>query len=256
MAFRIVWIIFLIVLSVTTTTYSQNKDKGREVLERIKEVRDKHPFEQSVLTMRMTNANGRSRERSLKIWSHTSKGKTRSMLLFESPADVRGTGLLSISEGSVTAQKLFLPATRRIQTISSSQKGDKFLGSDFTYEDLGEVDHDDFDYTTLSESAATLTVKAVARKKGSTTYAWAVHTVDTRRLILLASTFHDEAGKAVRELKADQFQEVKPGFWRSNSMVMKDLLKGSQTTLQWKERSFNPISDTYFTERFLQRGAS
>jgi hypothetical protein len=255
MSYRIFSIILFILLGLTTFSYAQSKDKGREVLERMKELRDKHPYEQSVLTMRMTNANGRSRERSLKMWSHSTKGKTRSMLLFESPADVRGTGLLSISDGSATAQKLFLPATRRVQTISSSQKGDKFLGSDFTYEDLGDVDHDDFEYTTLNETASTLTVKAVARKKGSTSYAWAVHTVDTRRLVLLASTYHDEAGKAVRELKADQFQEVKPGFWRSNSMVMKDLLKGSQTTLQWKERSFNTISDTYFTERFLQRGA-
>lgn len=255
MSIRLTSIILAFVLVSSINVFAQNKDKGREVLERIRQLRDKHPYEQSTLTMRMTNANGRSRERSLKVWSHSSNGKTKSMLLFESPADVRGTGLLSISEGSVTAQKLFLPATRRIQTISSSQKGDKFLGSDFTFEDLGEVDHDDFEYSTLSETTTTLTVKAVAKKKGSTSYAWAVHTVDTRRLILLSSTFYDEAGKPIRELKADQFQEAKPGFWRSNSMVMKDLLKGSQTTLQWKERSFDKISDTYFTERFLQRGA-
>jgi hypothetical protein len=255
MLIRFLTLSLVLFVGMSIQVHAQPKDKGREVLDRIRDVRDKHPYEQSTLVMRMTNANGRSRERSLKLWSHTVQGKSRSMLLFESPADVRGTGLLSVSEGSVTAQKLFLPATRRVQTISSSQKGDKFLGSDFTFEDLGEVDHDDFDYTTLSESGTSLTVKAVAKKKGSTSYAWAVHTVDTRRLVLLSSSFHDEAGKPVRELKADQFQEVKPGFWRSNSMVMKDLLKGSQTTLQWKERSFDKISDTYFTERFLQRGA-
>jgi hypothetical protein len=242
-------------LSVTAIAQAPSK-RGGDVLEQIREQRDRLPYEQSQLTMVMQNANGRTRERSLRIWSYSTDARSRLMIQFETPADVRGTGLLSLSDNSGTSQKLFLPATRRVQTISSNNRGDKFLGSDFTFEDLGDVNHDDFTYTTISEQGNRMVVRATPKSGTSFSYAYAVHTVDTSRLLLLSSTFYDKADKPIRELTTGDFAEAKPGIWRSNTMTMKDAQKGSQTTLKWNDRSFDPISDTYFTERFLQRGAS
>lgn len=231
-------------------------DRGSDVLERIRAQRDKLPFEQSELTMVMQNANGRTRERSLRIWSHSTDARSRLMIQFDTPADVRGTGLLSLSDGTGTSQKLYLPATRRVQTVSSSNRGDKFLGSDFTFEDLGDVNHDDFAYETLSEQGSRMVVRATPKPGKSFSYAYAEHTVDTSRLLLSGSTFYDQAGKPIRELTTGDMVEARAGVWRTNSMTMKDVQRGSQTTLRWKDRRFDPIADSYFTERFLQRGAS
>ncbi len=247
----------IILLAVAGMAVAQSStNRGGDVLERIREQRDRLPYEQSQLTMVMQNTNGRTRERSLRIWSYSTDSRSRQMIQFETPADVRGTGLLSISDNSGTSQKLFLPATRRVQTISSNNRGDKFLGSDFTFEDLGDVNHDDFTYETVSEQGNRMVVRAIPKKGTSFSYAYAVHTLDTSRLLLLSSTFYDKADKSIRELTASDFTETKPGIWRSNTITMKDIQRGSQTTLKWNDRTFDPISDTYFTERFLQRGAS
>jgi hypothetical protein len=247
----------IILLAVAGMAVAQSStDRGGDVLERIRKQRDRLPYEQSQLTMLMQNANGRTRERSLRMWSYSTDARSRLMIQFETPADVRGTGLLSLSDNSGTSQKLFLPATRRVQTISSNNRGDKFLGSDFTYEDLGDVNHDDFIYETISEQGNRMTVRANPKQGVSFSYAYAIHTVDTSKLLLLTSKFYDKADKPIRELTAGDFVEAKPGIWRSNSMTMKDVQKASQTTLKWIDRTFDPISDSYFTERFMQRGAS
>lgn len=248
--------IIVLIAAVGVTSAQNSSNKGNDVLERIREQRDKLPYEQSELVMVMQNANGRTRERSLRIWSHSTDDRSRLMILFDTPADVRGTGLLSLSDGSGTSQKLYLPATRRVQTVSTSNRGDKFLGSDFTFEDLGDVNHDDFTYETLSEQGSRMVVRATPKSGKSFSYAFAEHTVDTSKLLLVGSTFYDQAGKPIRVLTAGEAVEARPGIWRNNSMTMKDVQRGSQTTLRWKDRQFGSISDTYFTERFLQRGAS
>ncbi len=254
--FKFLSIPIILLVAITGSAIAQSSNRGGDVLERIREQRDRLPYERSQLTMVMQNANGRTRERSLNIWSFSTNERSRLMIQFDSPADVRGTGLLSLSDPSGTSQKLYLPATRRVQTISSNNRGDKFLGSDFTFEDLGDVNHDDFDYETISEQGSRMVVRATPKSGTDFSYAYAVHTVDTSRLLLLSSTFYDKAGKPIRELTTGDFIEAKPGVWRSNTMTMKDVHKGSQTILRWDDRSFDPISDSFFTERFLQRGAS
>lgn len=252
--FFVISVILLFALNGTIS--AQPSNRGSDVLERIREQRDLLPYEKSQLTMVMQNANGRTRERSLHTWSYSTDKRSRLMIQFDTPADVRGTALLSLSDISGTSQKLFLPATRRVQTISSNSRGDKFLGSDFTFEDLGDVDHDDFTYETESEQGNRMVVRATPKQGTSFSYAYAMHTVDTSRLLLLASTFYDQAQKPIRALTASDFVEAKPGIWRANTMTMKDVQRGTQTTLKWYGRNFDTISDSYFTERFLQRGAS
>jgi hypothetical protein len=248
--------ILIIAVTVGTVVAQASSNRGGEVLKRIREQRDLLPYEQSQLTMLMQNSNGRTRERSLHLWSYSTDARSRLMLQFEAPADVRGTGLLSLTDKSGTSQKLFLPATRRTQTISASNRGDKFLGSDFTYEDMGDVNHDDFTYETVSEQGNRMVVRATPKQGKSFSYAYAKHTIDTSRLILLSSTYYDKADKPIRELTTGDYTEAKPGLWRSNTMIMKDVQRGSQTTLKWNDRSYETFSDSYFTERFLQRGAS
>jgi len=245
-----------LLFALTGTAIAQSSNRGGDILERIREQRDRLPYEKSQLTMVMQNANGRTRERSLHLWSYSTDARSRLMIQFDTPAYVRGTALLSLSDNSGTSQKLYLPATRRVQTISSNNRGDKFLGSDFTFEDLGDINHDDFTYETESEQGNRLVVRATPKQGTSFSYAYAMHTVDTSRLLLLTSTFYDKAQKPIRELTTGDFTEAKPGIWRSNTMTMKDVQRGSQTTIKWNGRSYDTISDSYFTERFLQRGAS
>ena len=90
------------------------------------------------LTMRLSNSRGKTRTRETHGYRKYYGDEKRTVLFYDSPSSTRGTGLLSIDhgDGSDNDQWLYLPAARKIRRISASDRGDYFLGTDFTFEDV------------------------------------------------------------------------------------------------------------------------
>jgi outer membrane lipoprotein-sorting protein len=65
----------------------------------------------------------------------------KKIMFFVSPADVYNTSFMNWSYDEVGKdddQWIYLPAMKRVKRISSDSKSDYFMGSDFTYDDLGD----------------------------------------------------------------------------------------------------------------------
>ena len=61
----------------------------------------------------------------------------KTLIVFESPADIDGTALLSHAKIlKADDQWLYLPALKRIKRISSVNKSGPFVGSEFAFEDF------------------------------------------------------------------------------------------------------------------------
>src|SRR5690606_1272860 len=78
-------------------------------------------------------------------------GRGRALVVFTAPADIRGTGLLTVETARGDEQQLYLPALPRVQRIAGSGRQERFAGSDFTYEDHSTRDPDD-DTTRLAST--------------------------------------------------------------------------------------------------------
>lgn len=66
-------------------------------------------------------------------------GNTSTLLRFLSPADISGTGLLSVEKADGTNEQwLYLPALDRVRRVAGDRKGGRFVGSDLYFEDLRE----------------------------------------------------------------------------------------------------------------------
>ena len=66
-------------------------------------------------------------------------GESVSLIRFLAPADIAGTGLLSLTRADgKTEQSLYLPELDRVRLIGGNRKGGRFVGSDIFYEDLQE----------------------------------------------------------------------------------------------------------------------
>ena len=76
----------------------------------------------------------------------------KSLLIFDSPKDVKGTAFLSYTH-SLTPddQWLYLPALKRVKRISSSNKSGPFVGSEFAYEDLASQEVEKYKYKWLRD---------------------------------------------------------------------------------------------------------
>lgn len=240
--------IFLSVAQLTAQS-----DKARQTFEEFDARRSAITYETATMHMRIVDPRGRVRERELQSWSHQKGDDSKSLVRFLAPADVRGTGFLTIREGGDEVQRLFLPALNRIQTIASGQRGDRFMGSDFTYEDMGDQDPDEFTFSTLQENTSAGTILIKADRKEPNTYAYAYFLIDTRRYVLLRAEYYSKSGELTRRLEAEDIVEIRDGIWRANKLTMRDVNANRFTELIWKSRTLDePIPQNMFTERELR----
>jgi hypothetical protein len=64
-------------------------------------------------------------------------GEVASLIRFIAPADIDGTGLLTLDFPNKEAEQwIYLPALQRVRRIASDRKAGRFVNSDYYYEDL------------------------------------------------------------------------------------------------------------------------
>ena len=67
---------------------------------------------------------------------------------FSYPNDIRGTAFLVWEHPTAEDERfLFLPSLGRVRRIAGSETQDSFVGSDFTYEDIGGRELDEYTYS-------------------------------------------------------------------------------------------------------------
>lgn len=233
----------------------QDDPEARKIFQEVDDRRSKISSEQADMQMIIYNSRGNTRKREIQSFSENEGDISRSLLIFEAPANVRGTGFLSISEGSDEVQKLYLPALGQIQIISAAEKGDRFMGSDFTYEDLGDQSPDDYRFEMEAQSNTVYVLRAV--KKDDSQYHHMLFYIDPDRYVLRKIEYFDEQDVMVKRLEATDYRQVLEDeqVWQPGKMVMYDLSNDRKTELLWSNRRINAsIPSWRFTERGLRRG--
>jgi hypothetical protein len=80
----------------------------------------------------------------------------RLLIRFTFPNDIKGTAFLVWEHPNADDERfLFLPALGRVRRIAASESQDSFVGSDFTYEDVGGREFDDYEYALLGNETWT-----------------------------------------------------------------------------------------------------
>lgn len=234
---------------------------AQQIMDRVKD--DKGVTDMSSrITMRIINASGQERIRSMVMQSKTGADDLGKMLMrFVSPADVKGTVFLNIeNKGRDDDRLLYLPALHKVRRISSSARGGSFMGSDFTYDDIGKPKTEDYDYRLLRsevvDGADTYVLEAVPKDKQtmadlniSKSYLW----VHKDYFLIVKALYFDRNGKELKTLTASNLQKI-GGVWFTFKMEMKNLQAGSRTIIVFDEIQVNKsLSDDLFTERSLQQ---
>ena len=109
------------------------------------------------MAIRIIDRSGRTRERTVRSWAMDADGAQRQLMIFDSPADVRGTSLLSIDHDNASQdddQWLFLPSLKKTTRISSGDRSGSFMGTDLTYADMTRADTTQYEYKMLKQTAS------------------------------------------------------------------------------------------------------
>ena len=182
-------------------------------------------------------------------------------MFFQKPADVKGTGFLSFEYDDSSKEDdrwLYLPAMRKVRRISGSSKNDYFMGSDFTYDDMGDKDLDDYKYKLIKEEKCKggmcWVVESIPVKRKDLNYSRVVSWVRKDALRTVKAEFYDWDKRLLKVLTLKVLKKHQ-GFWTAFLMEMENVQNKHRTVLELKERKYDTdVSDSLFRVSTLERG--
>jgi outer membrane lipoprotein-sorting protein len=182
----------------------------------------------------------------------------KSLSIFDEPADVKGTAMLTYSHGlEPDDQWLYLPALKRVKRISSRNKSGPFMGSTFAYEDLGSQEVDKYSYNYLrDEACGEWTCHVLERFPAyeHSGYTRQVVWIDTEAYRMVRTEFYDRKKSLLKTLVAGDYQQFLDHYWRPGTMYMENHQTGQSTLLEWTDYQFKTgLDDSDFRSQALKR---
>jgi len=179
----------------------------------------------------------------------------KSLVIFDSPADVKGTAFLSYTHAvKPDDQWLYLPALKRVKRISSSNKSGPFMGSEFAYEDLTSQEVEKYKYKYIGdEKLDGRDVFVIERypQYSKSGYSKQVVWVDKAYYQPLKTKFYDRKNSLLKTLTITGYKQYLNKYWRPSKMMMINHQTGKQTELTWSHYRFR----TGLTSRDFDRNA-
>ncbi len=221
--------------------------------------------EKVTLKMELINKKGNKRTREINQYSMTSQEDNRSTLLrFNSPADVKGIGFLAIENtGRENDQWLYLPALGRSRRISASDDTDNFMGSDFTYEDIGTEEIEEFNYKLKGseningfDSYLIEAIPNSEQKQSESGYSKREIYVDKSSYLVVQTKYFNKKGELSKIYTGENVYKVNnTDKWRVHVMTMKNLKTEHTTVLYFDNYNINAAAqNSVFTQRYLESG--
>ena len=210
-------------------------------------------------TMLLRNKQGQESRRSLRIKVlEVEDDGDKSLFVFDEPRDVEGTAFLIHShnvEGD--DQWLYLPALKRVKRISSSNRSGSFMGSEFSYEDMGAQNVEKYSYRylrdeTCGELTCTVSERFPTDKKSG--YSRQLVWQDRDELRTWRVEYYDRKDAHLKTLTLTNYGQYLDNYWYAGDMTMINHLTGKSTDLTWTEYQFRTdLDDRDFTQTGLKR---
>jgi predicted RND superfamily exporter protein len=253
-------------LLITETASAETLPEGRWLAEQINAVPE-GVQRSSKLSIKMIDRRGKERQRETLTFRKYYGQEKRTVLFYRSPKNVKNTGFLTYDYADADKdddQWLYLPALRKARRISASDRGDYFLGTDFTYEDIkkeGKFELSDYHFKTLEISSLSgkevLLLEAIpvdkktAKELGhSKVLAW----VDVSNWIVLKSQSWDINQNELKTTVMSDIRQV-DGIWTRHSLIVDNLKTGHHTEFSFSQVDYNTeVKDRVFTRQALTRG--
>jgi hypothetical protein len=175
-------------------------------------------------------------------------GDSKTLVAFTAPKEIRGVVLLSINQhGSVASEFMYMPATQRVRSVVQQERSARFIGTDFTFEDIRERDLNDFSYRLINDAESidghkTYKVEATPAEQGRSQYKYIFFWVAQDVPVILFAEFYDAQGDKVRVLHATQLKREN-GIWGARHTEMRTVADGTRTVLTINGVKFNTKPD-------------
>ena len=241
-------------------------ESGYDIMKKADEVPEAKTSS-STATLTIHSKKGSDRIREVIMKSKDYGEVEKSIIVFTNPKDVAGVGYLMFNyeedaNGNTKDADnwLYMPAmkkTRRIASSGSESEG-SFMGTDFTYQDMGERSLSKYDYNLLGEESvdgvACYKVECISKAHTEKDPRY-ISYIGKTDFILRKCEFYDRQDQLHRVLTCTDFTIIK-GYTTAQKMKMENVQTGTWSLIESKDIVYDSddIDDSLFTVAALEKG--
>jgi outer membrane lipoprotein-sorting protein len=211
--------------------------------------------------MVITAKNGSTSERIIDQYSKDdAQGNERMVVVFQSPASVKGTRFLTIDKSSGGSDRwIFLPGLGKVRRIAASESGGSFMGTDFSYDDMSamnrEVEKDT--HTLLREetlNGAACYVIQSRPKDNDFQYSRMLLWIDKNNNVIYQVEMYDKRDRLLKLMESGALKDIQ-GRLTPTMTTVRTVTAGTSTTIYMDIIKYDvPIHEAVFTTAYLETG--
>jgi len=257
----------VVLMSISPVSDAHSELDGTQIMQHVVD-RDEGVWVSRDLRMEMTDKSGTERVRETLTYRRYYGAEKRTVIFYTAPTNVKDTGFLTYDYPEADRdddQWLYLPALRKVRRISASDRGDYFLGTDFSYEDIkkeNKIAMEDYTLAKIGEAEVdgfpTYIVEgipvdaATADELGYGKVRWYV---DPEIWISRKSEAWDTNGNPLKTTSAANIESI-DGIWTVQRLSVQNHKTGHGTVFTFNNTDYeNEVADKIFKTATLKRGA-
>lgn len=189
----------------------------------------------SNMKMNLVDKAGKIRSRGMKTYRMSDD---KQIMWFLDPADVKGSSFLRMSyDDRDDDMWIYLPAFGKVRRIVSNAKTGTFMGSDFTYEDMGDRNLNDYNYKLSKQEKVNgkdcWVVESTPKSGVTTDYSKIISWIWQDEFTDIKEEYYDKKGN-LKKVKTTELQKVSK-YWIPTKISMKDVKTNHRTDLNFSD---------------------
>lgn len=204
-----------------------------------------------------------------KEWDRTGRFYTKkkdeindmSLFYFLTPPELASSGVLTLENYSgLHDQWMYVPAYHTVRRIAGGNRGEKYMGTDFFYEDIIDLRVDEYEVKILRNdfsndtNVVVLEVIPISEKLiKESAYSKSLWWIEPKKKVAHKVEFFDKDGMLLKVLDNSNLQLIKR-YYLWGKQVMTDVQKKHKTIIEYKNRIIDEqLISEIFTLRYLKR---
>jgi len=183
----------------------------------------------------------------------------KTIIFFDEPSDVKGTSLLNwsyIEENKDDDQWPYLPALRKIKRIASSDKEKAFMGSDLTFDDMGDRQITEDEHKRVGEedfNGRPCHIIEMTPRENGYMYSRKLLWIDKEEFIDYKTDFYDRKGRFLKRRIVD-WSRVN-NIWIVKKITVNNDQTGHSTVVEMTDIQLNKgLKEQQFKKNQMESG--
>lgn len=229
---------------------------AEEVMTRSVEARNLGDEAYRAYRVELITRDGSTVTRTVSTYRKNCDGTAKQLVVFREPSDIAGAAFLSwIHPNRMPDMWLYLPELGRPRQVNAATRGESFLGSDFTYEDLGGPTWDERTHAIVAEPVVDgePTYQIESRPRAATPYSRILTWVRQTSFLPIRVEYFDP-DQALQKVGRYFGVRVVKGIPTLSALEMANVRTGHRTAVTLLDAEYDrPVDCALFSERWLSR---